>query len=64
MQTKVNATKRVLFPTNLCAVICMKKHIRKLLKAHDLDANLSISMLMAALGMHRDYLVKTKNIKK
>ena len=33
MQTKVEATKQVQFPANLCTVISMQKHITKLLKA-------------------------------
>ena len=62
-QTKVHTTKQVQFSTNLCTVIGMKKHVTKLLKAHDVDANISITNLMAALGMHRDYLVETNNFK-
>ena len=41
----------------------MKKHIIKLLKARDFDATLSVRMLTAALGIHRDYFVETKNLK-
>ena len=60
MQTKVEATKQIQFPTNLCTIIGMKKHVTKLLKVYDIDANLSIRLLTAALGMHRNYLVETK----
>ena len=42
----------------------MKKHVTKLLKAHDVDANIFIRVLITALGVHRDYLVETKKLKK
>ena len=59
-QTKVEATKQVQFSTNLCTVIGMKKHVTKLLKAHEIDANLSNRASMTALGMHRDPKLKKK----
>jgi hypothetical protein len=32
----------------------MEKHVTKLLKAHDINANHSIRVLTAALGINRD----------
>jgi hypothetical protein len=56
-KAEVKPTKQVHFPTNLCAVVALKNHITKLLKGHDVDVNLSIKVLMVALGMHRGYLI-------
>ena len=60
----MEATKQVQFLTKLCTVIGMKKHDTKLFKAYNIDSNLFIKVLMAALGIHRDYFLETKNLKK
>ena len=41
----------------------MKKHIVKLLKGQDVDANLSVRVLAVGLGMQEDYLLAKKKKK-
>ena len=61
---QVHRAQSVRFPTNLRSIVGMKKHIVKLLKGQDVDANLSVRVLAVGLGMQEDYLLAKKNNKK
>ena len=62
-KAKVDSTKQVWFPNNLHSLVVIKKHVFKLLQGCDINANLSIRVLLTALRMHEDYLA-SKKIKK
>ena len=62
-QTKVEGAKQGLISNKSLGCHWYKKHVTKLLNAHNVDANLFIRVLTTALGMHTDYLVETKNKK-
>jgi hypothetical protein len=63
-KAKVDSTKQVWFPNNLHSLAAMKKHVFKLLQGCNIDANLSIRVLLTAFGMHKDYPMSRKNFKK
>jgi transposase len=61
---QVHRAQSVRFPTNLRSIVGMKKHIVKLLKGQDVDANLSVRVLAVGLGMQEDYLLAKKKKEK
>jgi hypothetical protein len=62
-KAKVDSMKQVWFPNNLHSLAAIKKHVFKLLQGCDIDAYLSIRVLLTALGMHEDYLTFKKKKK-
>ena len=54
--SKSQQATRAVFPTNLHAISLMRKHLSKRLKGDDIDRNLSIRILVAALDVQKGYL--------
>jgi len=54
--TKSVSVARVRMPSNLRSVNGMKKHLSNLLKGRDIDYNVSVRVLIAALTLQGDYL--------
>jgi hypothetical protein len=55
---KTDSTKPVTIPDNLRSLVQKQKHISKLLHGHDLDDNVSLRVLSAAMSMQGSYLRK------
>jgi hypothetical protein len=51
-KAKVDSMKQVQFPNSFYSLVDIKKHVFKLLQGCDINANLSIRVFLAALGMH------------
>jgi hypothetical protein len=55
-KAKIDLTKQVQFPNNLHPLAALNKQVFKLLQGPNINANLSIRVLLTALRMHEGLL--------